>query len=475
MARKKKARKVSKKSTRKRLTKPKVRNAHPRKPRIAQSDNRGRKPAPAKAKSKLKKRAGLLAKGGGNATTAGVTFQASVGAIFATQMLTELQGDDRLELVTFRPKSIRFESDAPLDDFLVETDQAGWIFAQAKTKLDFSVSPDSEFGKTATQIVRQGLACRDGQGNQGWDRPLLPDRDRLLIAVGQNTGKPIASDLSRALSSLRALSTATLPMSQCEALNKLKAALEKSWRIVTGRTARASDIDALLPLIVVLRFDMAGADRTAAIAQMRHLMASATALAAKGAFVAVERECQSLMEKRQGADAKRFRNALIGSGVALKAAPSYQPDVEKLKAYSERIAGELAAFELTQVDGRPITITRVATSSVVSAAKNGSLLIIGEPGSGKSAVESAAASKLRAEKCEVIQFAVDRLPVDTAEGLRAELDLAHRIPRCLRTGRVTSLDTCSSTRLMLPVAGAAKLSFAHLLKIFWRYPAVVGE
>jgi len=86
---------------------------------------------PARAKKKQtptsKRRSGLHAKGGGNATAAGVTFQASVGAVFAVQMLTESFGDEQLGLAPFKAKSIRFESDAPLDDIAVETDQDGWL------------------------------------------------------------------------------------------------------------------------------------------------------------------------------------------------------------------------------------------------------------------------------------------------------------------------------------------------------------
>ena len=82
-------------------------------------------------KAKSKGRTTLHAKGGGNATAAGVSFQASVGAVFAVQMLTESQGDSQLGLPPFQVKSIRFESDAPLDDIVVETDQEGWLLLQA--------------------------------------------------------------------------------------------------------------------------------------------------------------------------------------------------------------------------------------------------------------------------------------------------------------------------------------------------------
>ena len=36
--------------------------------------------------------------------------------------------------------SLRFETEAPVDDILVETDNGGWIFVQAKTSLNLSRS-----------------------------------------------------------------------------------------------------------------------------------------------------------------------------------------------------------------------------------------------------------------------------------------------------------------------------------------------
>jgi energy-coupling factor transporter ATP-binding protein EcfA2 len=421
-------------------------------------------PARAAKKQKLrsKRRTGLHAKGGGNATAAGVTFQASVGAVFAVQMLTESFGDEQLGLTPFKVKSIRFESDAPLDDIVVETDQDGWLLIQAKTKLSLSSSLTSEFGKTAEQIVRQWNAGLAGKGARSWDRPLNVGRDRLIIAVGPGTSQTITTDLAKALSSLRAQATAPLPAKQRAVLRTLSVALKAAWKAVTGKNASDTDITAILPLIAVMRFDMAGPDRKAAIAQMRLLTLQAPS--AHGAFVATERQCQALMERRHGADSKAFRHFIAQAGVSLKAAPSYQADVAQLKLHSTRIAAELDAFEITIVDGRPIAVERVATNAVFRAAKGGSLLVIGEPGSGKSAVVSAAASALRKEKCEVIQFSVDRLPVDTADGLRDELGLTHRLPDLLQNWPGTKpaylfIDALDATR-----GGRGEAVFRSLIK-----------
>jgi len=412
----------------------------------------------------------LSAKGGGHATAAGVTFQASVGAIFAVQMLTESFGDQQLALPPFKVKTIRFESDAPLDDIVIETDQGGWLLLQAKTKLSLSTSLTSEFGKTAVQIVRQWHAGLQGSSRRGWDRPLALDHDRLVIAVGPGTAQTLTIDLAKALASLRANATAPLPLKQRSALKALCGALKVAWKAVTGKAARDADIANILPFISVLRFDIAGPDRAAAIAQLRLLTMNAQG--AHSSFVATERECQALMERRHGADAAAFRRAISQAGIALKAAPGYQHDVEVLRKYSKRIADELTAFEVTLIDGKLITIDRATTQAVVRAAKIGSLLVIGEPGSGKSAVVSAAASVLRAAKADVIQFAVDRLPVETADGLRGEIGLTHRLADILENWPGTKpaylfIDALDATR-----GGRGEAVFRSLIKDVMGLPLI---
>ena len=113
----------------------------------------------------------LLAGGGGHATAAGVGFQASLGALLASLAIAARRLDRRLKLGAAGVARVRFETEAPLDDILVETTTGGYVFVQAKKSLSLSPKPDSEFGKTAAQIVRQWQACRMGAGIHGWDLP----------------------------------------------------------------------------------------------------------------------------------------------------------------------------------------------------------------------------------------------------------------------------------------------------------------
>jgi hypothetical protein len=367
----------------------------------------------------------MLARGGGNATAGGVSFQASVGAIFVARLLAERSVDDRLRLAGAQPKSIRFETETPLDDILMETDASGWIFAQCKTTLSLSESLESEFGKTVEQIVKQWKVCRDGNGKRGWDRPLDLSRDRLVVAVGPGASGTITGDLAAGLGSLQAPVASPPPQAQGQAVEKLRALLTASWQRLFGALPVTQDIDDILKFVVILQFDPTAADRTAAIEMLVHVTEEADA--APAAFAAIGGECESLMAKRHGTNGPEMRRVLARTGLRLRSAPSYRTDVERLREYSERTQTHLEQYEETKVDGRDIKIERRCTAAVVTAAKDGSLVLVGEPGAGKSAVISAAAQRLRTEGKEVLELAVDRLPVESLEGLRGELGLDHSL------------------------------------------------
>ena len=90
------------------------------------------------------------ARGGGQATTAGVEFQAQVAALLASDLVSERQLDARLRLGSARAALLRLETEAPIDDILVHTDAGGFVFIQAKTSPPLDSAPPStkRFGST---------------------------------------------------------------------------------------------------------------------------------------------------------------------------------------------------------------------------------------------------------------------------------------------------------------------------------------
>jgi hypothetical protein len=367
----------------------------------------------------------ILARGGGNATAAGVVYQASLGAAFAAQLIAERTIDARLGLGDARITSLRCETEAPVDDLLIETDRGGYVFVQAKTTLTLSNQAESETGKVADQFVRLWLSCARGTGGRGWDRPLRRYVDLALLVVGRESSAAIVTDLARALAAAQAAGAAPLPQGPQTALDRFSSLIERAWTKLEGQPPRPEDVTALLQHVMILPFDPEGPDRISAQETLTTVLENASD--ASAAFTILARKCQELMKDRLGADGNDFRRALITSNLRLLAPPSFAADVNQLRRYSQGIERQLNQYEETKVGTQEIRIDRSCVGAVTDAAIEDSLLLIGEPGAGKSAVVSNAARQLREQGYEAVELAVDRLPVDSLDGLSRELGLSHSV------------------------------------------------
>ncbi|WP_455154040.1 hypothetical protein [Cupriavidus campinensis] len=364
------------------------------------------------------------ARAGGNATAAGVAFQAGVASYFGAALLGERPIDRFPELARTFPVSIRVETEAPVDDILVETAAGGLIFIQAKTTVDLGSGLASPLGKTVDQFVRQWMACSSGSAGRRWDRPLTPATDRLVLAVGPEASGTLTHDLAFALRAQRANGSAPLPARQQQALERFHDLLRLAWHQIAGELPQATQLSAIAGLVDVLVFDFNGADRALVIETMRDIVQAGED--ATASFAALQECFTWLMSNRLGVDAAGLRDRISGS-LHLGAPPSFRDDVARLQRYSDETRTHLEHFEETLVGGNPIRIERKCTEAVLMAAATESILLVGDPGAGKSAVISAAAARLRQEGKAVIELAVDRLPVDSAEGLQQQLGLQHRI------------------------------------------------
>ena len=273
------------------------------------------------------------------------------------------------------------------------------------------------------------MACSTGIGDRGWNKRLRPDRDRVLIAVGTHSPNTVVHDLERGLAVQQGSGSAPLSKRSERAVGVFRELLGNAWESVTGRPATENDITSIMRLVTVRAFDFEGADGEAAEAMLEQVLGIRGQ--ASVAFRAVAQHCQDLMSKRTGSDLGGLQQTLSAMGVSLTAAPSFQRDTERLKDYSSRVHGQLSEHESIDIGGKLVAIKRKCTDVVVDAARNGSLLLVGEPGAGKSAVLNASAGRLRDEGRDVLILAVDRLPVESLEGLRIELGIEHPLYQVL--------------------------------------------
>ncbi len=92
----------------------------------------------------------------------------------------------------------------------------------------------------------------------------------------------------------------------------------------------------------------------------------------------------------------------------------------------------MSSYEKIETEaGQSVSISRECQAAVQAAAQAGSLLLVGEPGAGKSAVINVLGRDLRAAGSDVVMLAVDRFSVQSLEGLKADLDLDQGLVKIL--------------------------------------------
>ena len=375
--------------------------------------------------SETSKNSHASASAGGAATSAGVTFQQKVGAIFGACLLAEKAVDERLNLGNATPVWLRFETNAPVDDILVSTSTHGYLAIQTKTTVSLSTDMSSPFGKTISQFVRHWLACRSGGGESEWNRPLDPSRDRLVLAVSPQAPKTVREDLTKALRQRSQPGPDVLTAAQQKAMEVFRLCVAQAWESATPDEFDPEFPDQLAGLVRVMVFDVDGAQSPTGEVLAGSLLDGTDAHAALNVLEVL---CGQMMKERGGADLESLRERLIAKGVSLAAVPSYQHDISTLIQHTQSVVGSLRRHERIELaNGESASIVRECQEAVEASTFEESLLIVGEPGSGKSGVVNQLAGRLVMQGKDVLELAADQHSVESLEGLSRDLGLQHSL------------------------------------------------
>lgn len=136
---------------------------------------------------------------GGSATNAGIAFQNEVAAFIAVHILADVPIAEFDLPSGVKPTSLEMETSAPVDDILVRTSAGGFCFINVKRSVSASELSTSPLGSVIDQFVRQWIACKSGQSQRSWQRPLDPSRDRLVLLTAGIRSTSFVNASSRVL------------------------------------------------------------------------------------------------------------------------------------------------------------------------------------------------------------------------------------------------------------------------------------
>lgn len=377
---------------------------------------------------------------GGAAVAGGMDFQHRGAAWVAVHILGEKDASPPWNIpVGVTLEWLRCETEQSVDDLLVGTSEDGLIFVQFKRHLDLSVADDSHLASAIDQFVRQFLACRNKPaGRQPLERPLDPQKDRLVIITSPSSSRPIRIDLRNLLQRIKQLQShqklddAAGNDSESKALSLVRKHIATSWKISVGTDPTENEIQQILSLIRVEVMDLD--DGSVSEREAKNILRTSILKNPDNTDMAWSRlisSCGSLAAKRSGADRLNIQFDLLKAGLPLKAVRSYQDDIEKLQGYSEGTFAALAHFAEIRVGPKTIKIQRPCTEALRQTVEEKSVLIVGDPGAGKSGALHDLVNALKQDGRECIVLAVDRLAARSLGELRNEIGLDHELIKVL--------------------------------------------
>ncbi|SDH07170.1 MULTISPECIES: ATP-binding protein [unclassified Duganella] len=368
---------------------------------------------------------------GGRATEAGMAFQADVATWLAVHILVRLPVGGRFGINNQAlPVAIRLETGDTLDDIEVTQSDDGALNFQCKTRATLGTGTESPLAKTVRQVAKWVATEKASDG--------LPSVTSNAAVLAVRADAPMTLDVletaCRAFDHGGGWTITRGQRNQAErtALNLLETAATPAWRELRSIEPQDADLADLARIFHINRFTMDEGDsdwREASHLLGRHLYGD------DAAGDAPLRDLKGIMRGLVGSGAPADRDGLLRAlrqrGHNDIMAPGFDADIARLCAAT---ASELTrlAVHCTLPLGTGIPIARECSEHLATAILDGSLLVTGEPGAGKTGALVHAATTLAAAGDTVVFLSVDRFPgVTIAADIQSELGLAHTLPDTL--------------------------------------------
>jgi energy-coupling factor transporter ATP-binding protein EcfA2 len=350
----------------------------------------------------------------------GPAFEFSVGATYLVSLLAE---DVPRGLNAGTAKEIRFQAHqqgVPLDDILVTSDDGELerrLALQVRHRVVFSAQ-DAKFRELIS------AAWSTYSGSEGWT--FDAEHDRLGIAIGTITGA-ISEHAMTLVRWARACLTAqeffdkvgTSGFSSIEKQDYL-AAFQSTLDAAARRRLSDDKVWGFLKCLVILYFDLENEESheaTVAWNRLQDLLPQRDTHQARLAFGVLKSIVAELSPVSGTMDTAALRSRLQGEGLSLVTPLSIRSDLRRIDEHSQRV---LKGIRLDLAD--VIHLTRQDVAQNISQAMDAASLIVimGEPGSGKSVVLRSLAERLM-EEGQVVLSRADEFGFPMLEGFTSSL------------------------------------------------------
>jgi hypothetical protein len=381
-----------------------------------------------------------------------------------------------------RVVAVGAQTERPVDDVAVVTDEGGWVTIQAKKRLKIEERIESPLADAFHQLVEvDNVGVPRDPSDQDIFEILDPDRDRVLILTDDGAPRTIDNELAPVIDRLRHLPDA-VPVREAarnereeRALRIVREHLARSWTCLHQMDLSEADFRRLTKLLCVrtIRLTEGGAERREAILLLQDLAQDTDH--GRDVWHALEIEAHDMAERRLFADRLDLVKALDNRyGLILRPVARLRGDVTRLQ---ERTATNKQALvdkaTITAPEG-PVSIPRQVPSIVLEA--EGNVAITGAPGSGKSVMLHSLASEAASAGADLVVLRSNDLHA-TAGATRVELNLTHDLGDVLAGWTGTKLglvliDGLDQDRIGDPAAWLPDLA-KRLSESRWRIIATI--
>jgi hypothetical protein len=213
-----------------------------------------------------------------------------------------------------------------------------------------------------------------------------------------------------------------------EAFAAFQALLLEAWKELLGGEPAAEQVVRLLSLfrIDVLDVDPGETGEQDAEGFLRQAVLAGSSNSGQ-CWATLTQIMGNASESRIVVTREGLRRELQHAGFALSSTLSYRPDIDILRRHTELTLQSLKHLAKLVVHGLDVRIERSVTQYLRQEAEKRSLVVIGDPGAGKSGVLHELATALDREMQDVVFLAADRLD----ESLKVELGLEHDLAEVL--------------------------------------------